>query len=529
MRVNTVLLDVFNMVPGGLYGIGAKDSVDTDPFNTWELVSVFVAQAPDEQLSGTASAPKRFYTAVDLDSYLGPSVSIASPASGATVNGDVPLQVQVTDILPLISLKVYVGGIEVGVIQPGQDGRMTLPTRWFPNGQHEIWALAVNEGVPVDTDGDLIADEVATFQASANITLNFSNEVYMQNYSPLYSAAGSITLQYTASSPQDYTFEVFGLSGDLLHTTSGFSTGGSIDPQWNFTDLLGNPVNDAGYAFSLSYSPNSGGQSAPAAAASKILTTNFVDKGVGVGKYVVSYGTWPSSSLNFGLAGMNSFISARMNAAALFNDDVIGPGRENYNTIHADFSSDPFPIVQATQTNDLTALTNALKDSVVGSWLFEGHSGPVNLIRGRDGHLAVDLTPKQVARLLGNDYRFVLGSGFSVNYGRRLFSIMITGCSAATTGSEYPDATGTPPGVNQVGNPLIKKTAFLGFSGISYAGETKFDWIKRIHFEWLDGADYDTPLNTAVAIANAAYPAVVGWGPVLFGYGPLEYNANESR
>lgn len=521
------LLDVLNMTPGVVYGVGAKDTVDTDPFNTWSLVSVFEAQASNEQLSGTASAPTRFYTAVDLDSYLGPSVSIVSPASGTTVSGDVPLQVRVTDILPLLSVKVYVGGVEVGVIQSGQDGRVTVPTQWFPNGQHEIWAEVVNEGIPVDTDGDTVADEVSTYQAWATINLNFSNDVYMQNYSPLYSGVGSITLQYTANSPHDYTFEVFRLDGDLLHTASGQSANGSMTPQWNFTDLLGNPVDDAGYVFSLTYSPQSGGQAAAAAAPRKILTTAFVDQGVTVGKYVVSYGEWPSSSLNDGLAGMNAFVSVRVNAAALFSDDVVGSGREDYGTIHADFTSDPFPIRKTTQAVDLTALKNALGDSVVGSWLFEGHSSFVDIIPGLDGYLTVRLTAKEIATLLGNDYRFILGSGFSVKYGRRLFSTMITGCSAAS-GDDLATATGTPPGVQQVGNSQIKKSAFLGFTGISYV-PTKYPWINRVHQEWLDGNDYDTALSTAVGRANIAFPEVQNWGPRVLGYSPLEYNANESR
>jgi len=81
----------------------------------------------------------------------------------------------------------------------------------------------------------------------------------MQNYSSLYSYAGSISFLYGVTSPMDYTFEVFKLTGELLHTETGLSSGGSINPQWNFTDLLGNPVNDSGYTFSLTFSPHSGG------------------------------------------------------------------------------------------------------------------------------------------------------------------------------------------------------------------------------------------------------------------------------
>ncbi|MBI5388023.1 MAG: hypothetical protein HZA90_25445 [Verrucomicrobia bacterium] len=511
------LLDVFNMTPGAVYGIGAKDFVDPDPFNTWTLVDVFQAEAANEEFEGTATAPTRFYTVVNLDEYVGPTVSIESPAPGATVNGDVPLQIRVTDILPLTSVKVYVGGVLVGVIQAGQNGLATLPTSWFPNGQHEIWVAVVNEGVPVDTDGDSVTDDVAPYQGGASVTLNFANDVSMQNYSPLYSAAGSLTLQYSTTSPQSYTFEVFRLDGELLHTASGQSVNGSISRQWNFTDLSGQHVDDAGYVFSLT--PSAG---------RKILTTNFVDHGVTVGKYVISYGECPNSSYNNGLANMNAYVSVLVNWAAYLNDDIIGSGREAYNTVHADFSSDPFPIRQATQINDLLALTNALKNPITGSWLFDGHSSPNDMIPGTDHYLTVRLRTKEIAALLGNAYGFV-GTTYSVKYGRRLFSTMITGCNAAMTSSEFPDATGTPSGVDQFNNSQIKKTAFVGFAKASYGGPTKHGWIDRLHYEWIDGEAYDTEITTAVWRAGIAYPEAQSWEPTVFGYGLLAYNADESR
>jgi hypothetical protein len=254
-----------------------------------------------------------------------------------------------------------------------------------------------------------------------------------------------------------------------------------------------------------------------------------VDKGVTVGKYVISYGAWPNSSLNSGLASLSHGVSIRVNTATLLYDDKVGADREVYgSSIHADFSTDPIPIRQASQTSDLAMLTNALRVSSVGSWFFEGHSGANNMIHGADGYLTVDLTPKQVAGILGNSYGYIATTNV-LSYERRLFSTFITGCGAASSGSEYPDATGTPPGVQQVGNPQIKKSAFLGFTGLSYAGSTKFGWIQRLHNEWMDENDYDTPLATAVNLANTVYPEVVAWGPTLFGYGPLEYNADESR
>ncbi|HEY0549901.1 MAG TPA: Ig-like domain-containing protein [Verrucomicrobiae bacterium] len=529
------LLDVSNTVSGVTYGVGLKSSMNPDPFNTWILASVFQATSTSKQLLGNASAATRFYNAVNLDTYVGPSVSIVSPASGITVSNDVPLQIRVTDILPLWTVKVYVDAVQVGVISPGLNGTFTVPTYLFPNGQHQIWVQAGNQGVPIDTDGDSVVDDVSTFQGGASVTLNFTNDVGMQNYSPLYSKASSITLQYSAVSTQDYTFEILKTNGTLLHTTNGqFS--GSLSRQWNYTDLSGNAVTNGVYVFSLTYSTHTGG-SAAAAAGKKIITTNFVDNGVTVGKYVISYGTWPSSSLNNGLADMNAYVSVKVNAAAYFNEDIIGSGRDDYNTVHADFSSDPFPIRLASQTNDLSALTNALKDVFTGSWLFDGHSSINNLIHdgASNPYLTIDLSARMVAALLGNPYNsFIMSTNggpltYNLNYGRRLFSTIITGCNAAMSTSEWPDVTGTPPGVDQASNSQIKKTAFVGFAQGSYTGSTKMNWINRLHYEWIDGEDYDTEISTAVWRANLAYTTVQSWGPTVYGFGFLGYNGNESR
>lgn len=518
---NGLRLDVNNTVSGTYYGVGEKSSIDTDPFNTWTLTSVFQATSTNRQLARTATAATRFYKAVNLDAYVGPSVSIVSPAAGATVSNDMPLQVRVTDILPLTAINIYVDGVQVGAVISNQNGTITVPTSWFPNGQHQIWVSAVNEGVPVDTDGDAIADDIVPFQTWANVTVNFTNEVRMQNYSPLYTKAGSITLQYSVTGTQNYTFEVFKTNGTLLHTTNGQAANGTLSRQWNYTDLSGNPVTEGAYAFSLTHS-NAG---AAAAVAKKIITTNSVDNGVSVGKYVISYGEWADSTINTGLANLSRSLSIRMNEAAYYFEEIIGTGREAYGTIYSGFHSDPFPIRGATQTNDVLALTNALKDTITGSWFFDGH-GTLIAGPGSNAFLTVRLTAKQIAGVLDTTYSYS-SSGLSVDYGRRLFSTMLTACGSAT--GDFSTATGTPAGVDQDGNSQIKKSAFLGFSGTAYTGSTQNGWTYRIHYEWLDEEGYDTEISTAVWRANLAYPTVQGWGPTLYGFSFLGYNADESR
>ncbi len=171
-----------------------------------------------------------------------------------------------------------------------------------------------------------------------------------------------------------------------------------------------------------------------------------------------------------------------------------------------------------------------LKDSAVGSWFFDGHSSQNNLIHdaGQNPYLTIDLGAHAVAALLGNSYG-ANSNGFSVTYTRRLFSTFISGCASADSATEFPDATGTPLGVPQVGNSQIKKSAFVGFTGFSHPGSINNSWVYRIHREWLDEIDYDTPLSLAVAIANNNYPEVLNWGPRIIGYRPLKYNGDDSR
>jgi len=520
-------LDVFNTTLGVRYGIGAKNSIDSDPFNTLSLVNVFEATASTQRLAGAASSPMRFYRAVNLDQYSGARVQIVSPAPGSTVSGDVPLEVAVTDILPLFTVEVFVGEILAGSIQPGQGGRITIPSYWFANGPQEIGVSVVNEGTLVDTDGDGVADSPSTIQSWASVSVTFSNEVYMTSFSHLYSAAGSIILDYVTIAPRTYAFEVFTLNGELLYTLSGASSDGNINPQWNFTNLSGQPVNDSAYVFSLTTDPQGGGGLAAAAGRRAIRSTNFFDRGVTVGKYVISYGEWPRQDLNNSMSAMNHAVSTRANIAALNDDDIIGPNREAHGTIRLDRSSDPYRIRKATQTNDLATLKNALADPQTGSWLWEGHAGAHGMIRGGDPiYLEVYLTPGEVAGLLGNSFNWPY-SATNFVYNRRLHVTVNTGCT--TLNGLFPAAVGTPRGVKQEGNPWIKKSAFVGFATTSQAGQTKTEWTVFMHDYWIDGGDYDSLLKTGVDLANLEYPEVVEWQPGVIGYRFLPYNGAGSR
>jgi hypothetical protein len=519
-----LFLDVFNTTPGVQYGVGAKNSIDPDPFNTWSLVNVFEATANTQRLSAAAAAPIRFYRAINLDEYDGPRVEIVSPAPGSTVSGDVPLEIAVNDVFPLASVDVFVGPMLAGSIRPGQGGRITIPSYWFPNGAQEIWVRVVNEGALADADSDGVADNPLPIQSWASVPVTFANEVYMTSYSPLYSAFGYFTMDYVTTTPHNYTFEVFKLTGELLHTQSGASSGGNINPQWNFTNLSGQPVDDGGYVFSLTASPQGGG--AAAAAGSKlIITSNFFDKGVTVAKYVISYGTFDRQSLNNWLETLNNAVSTSANMAAFFDEDIIGPSREAHGTIRADSSSVPYAIRTTTQTADFAALTNALADPDTGSWLWEGHAGILYVGPGSGTGITNRLYAADVASLLGNTLSFP--NPTNLFYNRRLHATINTGCG--TVNGFFPGATGTPLGVQQEGNPWIKKSAFVGFAANSQAGETKTGWTIRIHDVWIDGVDYDTPLNTGVDIANLYFPDAQAWGPAVRGYRYLSYNGEESR
>jgi hypothetical protein len=104
-NLHAFYLDVLNMEIGGTYGVARKVMPDSDPFNTWTLFDVFEAPAPAVRYQGNATQPQRTYLAVNLNNYVGPSVRILSPGPGSIVSGDVPVQVLVTDILPLLTVE----------------------------------------------------------------------------------------------------------------------------------------------------------------------------------------------------------------------------------------------------------------------------------------------------------------------------------------------------------------------------------------------------------------------------------------
>ena len=522
---NSYSLFATNLTPGHEYVVATKLVFVPDITQQWTPITLFTAATYSASFSLTISGDQRFFEVWDLNLYQGPVVSITGAAPDSSVSGDVVLRAGIADIFPVSMMKVYVGATEIATIRPGEDGTISVPTYLFPNGQQQIWVEALDTGVLVDSDGDGVTDSTVTFQGWGSVTLNFTNDVYMQNYSLLYSAAGSVTLQYGVTSAQNYTFEVFRTNGTLLHTASGTSASGTISGDWNFADLSGNSVDDGVYVFSLTYSPQGG-----ALISENISTTNFFDHGVTVGKYVLSYGTWPDSSDNDGLASLSRALSIRVNSAAYFDEDVIGPRREAYGVVQLDFSSAPIAIRRSTQTNDLMALTNALADITVGSWWFDGHASGYGLIFSEtDRYLEVSLIAKDVAALLGNQYGYSHGLNYNVKYTRRLFSTMITGCSSAANTNEIAEAVGTPIGIQQVGNSQLQKSAYLGFTGVSKVGSTFNNWFSRLHQIWIDFADYDTPLQTAMDNANAAYSEVRSWGPLIFGFPPLKYNGDDSR
>ena len=628
-NLSAFYLDVLNMTPGLTYGIGGKVMPDSDPFNSWTLLDIFDAPAPAVRYEVAALQSQRTYLAVNLNNYVGPSVRILSPSPGSVVSGDVRVQVLVTDILPLFTVEVFVGATLAGAILPGQGGVMNLPTHWFPNGEREIWVRVVNEGIDVDTDGDQVADNQATFASWGSVTVTFANDVYMENFSELYSAYG---LSYFAATPHDYTFEVFRLDGELLHTQSG-AIDGSLSPQWNFTDLLGSPVNDSGYVFSLTATPTGGGMAASSSPASSaypslsgeteteqitqtaqaqkfqsfssgelvlvergtslseitrpepkltdedvvgilakvaaleptgppplptsppwppkllpgyptmsvsassgpaspgatvIITTNFFDKGVTVGEYVVSYGEWPSQVINDRNDDMNGAMSYFVNVAALFDPDIVGENRTTHpsSAIHPDFTADGYQIRRATETNDFAVLTNALANQLTGSWYWSGHSSATAIIRGSEHppYLSIIFSAHHLADLLGNRFS---GPYTNLVYNRRYFSTINAGCNAFN--GSWPIAVGTPHGVDQWDNPLLRKSVFVAFASASYQSASLTGWSARLHEEWIDGFNYDTPLWIALNRANEAYPVVATWEPGIRGFESLVYNGEDSR
>jgi hypothetical protein len=226
---------------------------------------------------------------------------------------------------------------------------------------------------------------------------------------------------------------------------------------------------------------------------------------------------------------MASAVSYFVNVAAFFDEDIVGQNRSHHPpwAVEADFTSDPFSIRKATQTNDFIALTNALANTFVGSWLFDGHSGAHGIICGSETpqYLNICFGSGELASLLGNFFTWPVATNLS--YNRRYFSTMITGCMALN--GSWPLAVGTPAGVNQWDEPLIRKTVYIAFRGFTYAGEKMARWTTTLHARWIDGFNYDTPIFIAVNRANSDQPEVATWLPGILGFDSLPYDGSDSR
>jgi hypothetical protein len=248
------------------YAVQYADNMEW--FNTWHLIG-------DNITSGSSNAvwddigvlstnvTKRFYRVVRKDANYGlPCVTILSPTNGATLSGNVNVQVYATDNSRISSIALMIDGGELMAITDGPM-RFVLPTAFFTNGVHTLTAVAVDDSID---EGQGIASNSVTVTIQNNINFTW------------YEAFGSvlpIQAKLTYSNA-NYTIQVTDESLNAIRTITGTTANGIISTNWDGKDGSGSQVaEDALYFLTLSAGPTG---SLLAAAADVVTAGTFREK-----------------------------------------------------------------------------------------------------------------------------------------------------------------------------------------------------------------------------------------------------------
>ncbi|MGI8965260.1 MAG: Ig-like domain-containing protein, partial [Limisphaerales bacterium] len=219
----------------------------------------------------------RFYRLVETGTNVEsqPQVGIISPASGATLSGNISVSVSVASSLDVFSIRLFVDGQEVGN-QFYPSTNFVINTCQFGNGLHNIFAVAENTSGAETTDEP--SNLVLNFAASPYRSVTFNNYIMdFRGSAHFLEPADSETIRYRAnfSGYSDWTLVITNSSGVAVRTVTGLSYG--MDFLWNGTDDGGLTVPVDFYSPTLtatqsSMSPqsNSEASSLPSAAISAI-------------------------------------------------------------------------------------------------------------------------------------------------------------------------------------------------------------------------------------------------------------------
>lgn len=504
-------LTLENLNIGTTYAAIRKFDLSSNPFNNnWTLISSpFVAESPGVYFENLAfSGNSRFLKAVNLDAYNGPSVSINSPRPNARVGGDVPLDVEITDILPGAMLEAYVNDTIIANIESGSS-TLSIPSYLFSNGTNIVYVRAVNKGVRV-------GDETLQFESWKEIPLVFTNQVRLNNYQFQFTPRGTTTFDFTAIPQRTYNFKVSDLEGTLLYNQDVTApANGRMPIQYNFTKNDGSALPVGPYAFELEPQSSQFQAAAMVPPEQKIRMTNVVDAGVTMGETIFVSHRWPHRDTGIATRDTMVALTEMFFAAANFAFETVGPFRDPYQgqqgNIYLEANTQNSATVQAAAK---AQLDGALRYIFSGAFVYQGHAGGDGIIDGADNYMKILYTTRDMRLALGNNKGHNTNVGYWWSFQKRLHENLIHGCSS-TSGS-WAEAGGLVPGVNQLRNRDMDHNMFSGFKNLAYNDATGNNYTWNIHSGWLI-PDYDWTIASSINNALLLNPEVRNWGPTLYG------------
>ena len=203
-------------------------------------------------------------------------------------------------------------------------------------------------------------------------------------------------------------------------------------------------------------------------------------------------------------------------------------------------------ILESTVTNDVVWFHRFMTNRNFDTWVYLGHGNQQELgfpnVGGGAGAMGTTITAESVSKDLGN----MFGSGRfqgCVTYSRRLRTVIMQNCWSAningnTNGgsppvvTDWPNATGTPVGVDQTLN-RVYKTAFVGFENMVSPQPV---FVEALLYDW-PHPELQTPNRPIVD--SVAFALDLAWGgdsvyiqstgPKVLGFAWLPYRTLYDR
>jgi len=502
---NTLLMSELRV--GSNYYVMAKQDITPNIDNPWYFVGSFVASSPSQvaTLYSTSSIPKEFYT-LWRGEYFGPRLSIDSPTNGAVVSGDVALKLRVTDISP-VSLYAYVNGqplapvsdlltvdltTEVGVKHSGS-ADMLIPAGALRNGENHISIVAMNHGVEVVPDTNtLYLGNIQNFSTTRDIMIVASNNFAIVSTPTMASPdAGPSIHQLETTEAGDVTLDVLGLDGSPCKTLTATVTnpnGGVVTFYWDYTKADSSPYTNSAYVARYTFTPAGGGMMAAGGGGTTIWFTNKIDKSPLISGSPLL--TWMELDGAIDALCDDVFDSLYDFFSWAIPQLFYTPAEIGENRTHPV----KWKFMELTMTNDVVWFHRFMTNRNFDTWVYHGHCNQQAIgfatPGGGPGPIGTTVTANDVGNDLGNLYGTGIYMG-TVEYKRRLRTVVMHGCWTAningnTNGgsppvvTEWPNATGTPIGVDQTLNRLYK-TVFVGFENVTSPQPT---FIEALLYDW---------------------------------------------